>query len=172
LTDWFISLDMPRNWEEKNASCVQNRTEFDQLTRNPTAVAHRNDTPAVSAARRSPRSRKNNTKTAGVSFTAAATPTSAPRGQRGPRTRQSATTSAINSALTWPKYSVSRTGSRASDIGSSAPTSTAVGRTASARSTSTSTSANAAIVTSAKTALASQKGTTANGANTTTANGG
>jgi hypothetical protein len=61
-----------------------------------------NDTVAALTAGQSRRSRKNSTNAAGVSFTAAARPTSAPRRQRGAAVRQSAATRAISATLTWP----------------------------------------------------------------------
>jgi len=81
---------------------VQYRTESCQASRKPAAVAAAKETPAVPAARRSPRHRKNSTNAAGVSFTAAARPTAAPRGQRTVGARQSTDTSAISAMLTWP----------------------------------------------------------------------
>ncbi len=81
---------------------VQYRTESCQASAKPAAVQAANETADVPAARRSPRHRKNSTNAAGVSFTAAARPTSAPRGQRTPGSRQSAATSAISRTLTWP----------------------------------------------------------------------
>jgi hypothetical protein len=65
-------------------------------------VHAQNESAARPAARQSRRRTKNSTKPAGVSFTAAAIPTSAPRGQRGPTIRQSADTSAISATLTCP----------------------------------------------------------------------
>ena len=61
---------------------VQYRTESCQSSAKPAAVQAANERADVPAARRSPRHRKNSTNAAGVSFTAAARPTSAPRGQR------------------------------------------------------------------------------------------
>jgi hypothetical protein len=81
---------------------VQYRTESCQASGKPAAVQAAKETAAVPAARRSPRHRKNSTNAAGVSFTAAARPTSTPRGQRTAGSRQSSDTSAISTMLTWP----------------------------------------------------------------------
>jgi hypothetical protein len=81
---------------------VQYPTESCHASRNPMPVHAQNESAARPAARQSRRSRKNSTNAAGVSFAAAAIPTSAPRGQRGPTTRQSAATSAISATLTCP----------------------------------------------------------------------
>jgi hypothetical protein len=83
-------------------SDVQYSTESRHASRNPTPVHAQNESAARPAARQSRRSTKKSTKPAGVSFTAAAIPTSAPRGQRGPATKQSAVTSAISATLTCP----------------------------------------------------------------------
>ncbi len=77
-------------------------------------------TTVTTAARRSPRSRKNSTNAAGVSLIAAAMPTSRPRGQRVRSARQSTATSAISTRLTWPNLNVSSTGSSSSATGSAA----------------------------------------------------
>src|SRR6185295_18255972 len=99
---------------------------------NPRPVATAAVTTVTSAARRSRRSRKYNTNAAGVSFTAAAIPTSSPRGQRVRDARQSTATSAISTRLTWPNLNVSSTGSSSSASGSAADaTDNAPGRPAS-----------------------------------------
>lgn len=66
---------------------------------------------ATTAAVRSRRSRKYNTKTAGVNLIATASPTSIPRGQRGFSTRQPTAISAMRMRLTCPKTMVASTGS-------------------------------------------------------------
>jgi hypothetical protein len=78
---------------------VQYSTESRHANRNPKPVHAQNESAARPAARQSRPSTKNSTKPAGVSFTAAAIPTSAPR---GPTTRQSAATNAIRATLTCP----------------------------------------------------------------------
>lgn len=98
---------------------VQYRIESCQSRMSPAPVTAANETAVVLAARRSFRTRKNKMKAAGVSLTAAARPTRAPRGQRGPGCRQSTATKAISTMLTWPKLSVARTGSSPSAAGSS-----------------------------------------------------
>ena len=100
--DWFPAYNGLPGLPVWKMTDVQNRTESCQASAKPAALTAAKEAAAVSAARRSPRHRKNSTNAAGVSFTAAATPTSAPRGQRTSGRRQSADTSAIKAMLTWP----------------------------------------------------------------------
>src|SRR5262245_58302936 len=146
-----------------NTVLVQYFTEPAGFSANPIAVNPTNDPTAVTAARRSPRSRKNRTKAIGVSLTAAARPTSTPLGQRGRDVRQSSATNAISSRLTCPKPSVPRTGSSRSATGSTART-----RTSTSRSTTTSAATDSAVTSTPATGC----GGGTSGVNSTAAIGG
>ena len=69
-------------------------------------------TAAVTAARRRPDSHRYTMNTPGTSLIAVASPTSAPRGQRGDRAAQSATAIASSTMSTWPNRISSRIGNR------------------------------------------------------------
>ena len=67
---------------------------------------------AVTAARRRPDSHRYTMNTPGTSLIAVASPTSAPRGQRGDRAAQSAKAIASRTMSTWPNRISSRIGNR------------------------------------------------------------
>ncbi|GAB3870130.1 hypothetical protein GCM10029964_004000 [Kibdelosporangium lantanae] len=100
--DWFDTNAGDPIRSPSNTSLVQYATDGPGANAKASAAQPRKVTADHIAARYSLRSKKNNTNTAGVSFTAAATPTSTPRGQRGLRARQSSVTSAIRTMLIWP----------------------------------------------------------------------
>jgi len=101
-SDWFPAYHALPTRLSSNARPVQYFRESLPAHRKPIPVVTTKDSRAVSAARRSRRSSRYSTNTAGVSLIAAATPISSPRGQRGRLTRMSGTTSAITSTSIWP----------------------------------------------------------------------
>ncbi|PQM44369.1 hypothetical protein C1Y40_05474 [Mycobacterium talmoniae] len=85
-----------------NTVLVQYSTESRGAAANAARIVAARVASAVSAARRSRRNRKYSKNTAGVSFTAIASPSSMPRGHRVRCGRQSAMTNVISTALIWP----------------------------------------------------------------------
>jgi hypothetical protein len=110
---WPRRANAPRNdWLDTNAgdpirspsntSFVQYVTDGPGASTKANAAQARKVAADQIAARYSLRNKKKTMKTPGVSLTAAAMPTSTPRGQRGLRARQSSVTNAINTMLIWP----------------------------------------------------------------------
>ena len=91
---------------------VQYSTESRQASANPSRVAIAKDAAATSTARMSRRRTKYSRNTAGVSFSAIASPTRAPRGHGVRRGTQSAITRVIRTTLIWPKEKFAWMGSR------------------------------------------------------------
>src|SRR5207248_1655837 len=102
LIVWFVANGEPLTPEAPASPPNQYRTDAVGATRKPTRLATAALTTVTTAERKSRRTRKNNTNAAGVSLTAAAIPTSTPRGHFGRSTRQSSATSVISTMFTWP----------------------------------------------------------------------
>ncbi len=91
---------------------VQYSQESRHANAKPTRVATTADAAVTISVRVSRRSTKYSRNTAGVSFSAIATPSRMPRGHGVLRGTQSAMTSVISTTLIWPKSKFARIGSR------------------------------------------------------------
>ena len=162
---------------------VQYSHESSRASANPIRVVTTNAPSAVSAARISRRRRKYSRNTAGVSFSAIATPSSSPRGQGVRRGTQSAITRVISTTLIWPKEKFAWIGSNHSTESAtrpaashprrsqSGPTGDSPGTCRRVSTIQTDTTSNTQVIT-VTARLATGSDTSARGLNTMAASGG
>jgi hypothetical protein len=169
--DWLWARPGGPTRSGSSRPCVQYDAAGPGITTSPTTIVAANVRAARAAAARCPTRSSSTTKTSGVSFTPAATPTSTPDRRRSGRSRSTSTAN-IRSTLSCPNVTFCQTGSNTRAARHSTTTSPApVGRRWDRRTTRT-VPASAAADAPARSAAAHHGGTTASGAISTAANGG